>query len=537
MKNAKIILLVLSLALLIGAAIGFSVSAEGTAPEIVSKNIKVDGNFSLMFAVDPATVEGSDVTINIYDKAPAADTAAIQTITKAKADTQKIDLDADGTAEFDAIVFETRGVSAKDIADVWYITTSSAGVTSDPITYSVREYAFERLYKNGTIFAAETDKDLYRYEQKQFYLEILDIGSAAQQLLVNYGAEVKEKLAKEYIYASVSGGAYTFGETTATRGFVNNGDVLTLISTDEAVKAWDVYTFGQNGGRISVQTVADGDSFTVAGNVAAVPYQMGVTPGLYFDEIGNSAYTMDGFTYKNFQGNQGTTHVAYLAHTNYSQTGCAYLTKDSGYAEYGAVVGGSKTADAIKQCLLHFPIASATDENANCVVFEFDFLYTGMDLYYNSTSGATDGKQATNNTFYFAFNSNDLSTVAGKTWSSLTKNNYWNVKTYDLDGLAEIPEGGTQYKSSVGENSMQLPGSSDDLDANTWYNICIEIYTDANVWIMYLDGVQTSSGTLTALAISNYNTFSFMMDERIRNFEMYIDNVYGGRIVKECPIK
>ena len=72
MKNStKILVLALSLALLVGVAVGFSASANGTAPEIVSKNVKVDGNYSLMFAVDPATVAGEDVTLTIYAEAPA----------------------------------------------------------------------------------------------------------------------------------------------------------------------------------------------------------------------------------------------------------------------------------------------------------------------------------------------------------------------------------------------------------------------------------------------------------------------------------
>ena len=46
MKNStKILVLALSLALLVGVAVGFSASAKGTAPEIVSKNVKVDGNY------------------------------------------------------------------------------------------------------------------------------------------------------------------------------------------------------------------------------------------------------------------------------------------------------------------------------------------------------------------------------------------------------------------------------------------------------------------------------------------------------------
>ena len=270
-KASKIVLLTLSLVLIVGAVIGFSVSAEAEAPEIVSKNIKVNGNYCLMFAVDPATVSGDDVTVKIYDKAPAEGVEPIQTIVKAKTATTLVALDGDGVEDDEVIVVETAGVSAKDIADVWYITTTSAGVTSDAVTYSVREYAFERLYKNGTIFAAASDEDSYKYRQKQFYLELLDVGSAAQQLLVNYNSATPEKLVKEYIYAAIVGGTYTHGDVTATRGFVNNNDVLTLTSIDEAVTAWDVYTFGQNGGEISKQTVASGDTVTVKGNIAAVP--------------------------------------------------------------------------------------------------------------------------------------------------------------------------------------------------------------------------------------------------------------------------
>ena len=536
-RASKIVLTALSLAVALGAAIGISASANSTAPEIVSKNIMVNGNYALMFAVDPATVAGDNVTLNVYAEAPAEGVSAVQTITKAKTDLTNIALDGDGIEDDAMIVFETRGVSAKDIADVWYITTTSNGVTSEVETYSVREYAFERLYKNGTVFATETEADLTAYYQQQFYLELLDVGSAAQQLLVNYDLEKEgkptEKLAKEYIYAAVIGGTYTMGDVTADRGFVDNKATLTLTSTDTAVKGWDVYTFGQNGGLISTQTVADGDTVEVKGNIAAVPYKLGVTAGKYFDEIGNSVYTMDGFDYLNFQGNKsGGQQVKpyYLAHTSYATNGANYLTTDSGDPVHGAIVGGKKTADAGAQSLLHFPIAAATDANANCVVFEYDFYYTGMDLYYNSAT--TAGKQTSNSTFYQSFNSNDLATAAGKGWNGLSKTASWEVKTYDLDGVTAIPEGGSQYKSGVGENAMKLPGSEAELEANKWYNVCYELYVDAGVWVIYLDGVQVSSGKFTAQDIANYNTFSFMMDYRIKNFEMYIDNVYGGKIVK-----
>ena len=87
-KTSKLIILALSLALLIGSAVGIAVSAnEATAPTILSKNVAADGNFCLMFAVDPATCAGGDVTLTVYNTNPeglegdALTNATVQTIT------------------------------------------------------------------------------------------------------------------------------------------------------------------------------------------------------------------------------------------------------------------------------------------------------------------------------------------------------------------------------------------------------------------------------------------------------------------------
>ena len=547
--TTKIILLVLSLALLVGAAIGISVSANTTAPDIISKNVKTSGNFCLQFAVDPATVIGDDVTLTIYNQDPtglegdALTEATVQTITKAKTDTELVALDGDKVQDDEVIVFDTKGVSAKDIADVWYIKTASGGAESALETYSVREYAFERLYKDGTIFAAETDDDDYKYRQQQFYLTLLEMGSVAQELQVNYKLEAAgsepEKLAKEYIYAYVDGGTYTVGEGEATdRGFVQNGDVLTLTATDSATTGWNVYTYLQGDTLDTTQVVALGDTVTVTGNTVILPYVAGVTPGLYFEEIGDPVYNFNSMSYLNFVGESGED---YLSKTGYNTSGSFfYRFEDSGYPKYGKALALYKTETAGSQSLIHFPIAAAKSENANCVVFEYDYLYTGMDLYYSSAT--TEGAITSNGTFFFSMNSGTIQNVSGNSWTALKNNGYkfieFQINTYDLDGVTAIPDGGTQYKSEKGTNSMRLPGSTKDLEANTWYNICLEIYTDAKIWIIYVDGVQVSTGNISVTnAISDYNSISFMMDYRIRNYDMLYDNICGARIVKECPIK
>lgn len=530
MKHTKIIVFALSLVLIIGAAIGFAVSAETAAPEIVSKNIKVSGNYCLMFAVDPATVAGDNVTLKVYNKAPADGVEAIQTITKAKTDTTLIALDGDGKEDDAAIVFETAGVSAKDIADVWYITTESAGVTSEVITYSVREYAFERLYKNGTIFATAEDEDNYKYRQQQFYLQLLDVGSAAQQLLVNYDLKAQgkapEKLAKEYIYAAVIGGTFTSGETTVNRGFVNNGDVLTLNSTDAAVKGWDVYTFGQNGGEISKQTVAAGDTVTVAGNIAAVPYEIGVTPGKYFDEIGDSMYTFDTMDYTNFVETAGGVH--YLSKAGFSNSGnFLYSIEDCGNDKYGKVLKLTKN-DAGGGPWLSAPVVSKSDK-ANCVVFEYDFMYTKADFYYNSGDIKAEGTESTTEPFIAAFNKEDLAGTA----SSRTKTQWLQFRAVDYDSKFDTDSIGTR-----GGDALRLPGATDsshDILPNTWHTITYEVYTDARKLVVYLDGEVvsvTTSGSSTG-DIANLNSFTFTFDYRVRNCEMMFDNIVGVKIEKK----
>ena len=523
-KSTKILVLALSLALLVGVAVGFSASAETAAPEIVSKNVKVDGNYSLMLAVDPATVAGDDVTITIYAEAPAEGVQPVQTITKAKTATEKINLDGEGEAEFDAIVFETYGVSAKDIADVWYITTTSAGVTSDPITYSVREYAFERLYKNGTVFASSTDADKYKYYQKQFYLELLDVGSAAQQLLVNKAliAEGKapETLAKDYTYVYVANGTYTAGNVTAGLGFVDKNASLALSANAGAVAdSWNIYTFDKNGVLISEKAITAGEALTVAGNSVVFPYDMGVTPGKYFDEVGNSKYNFTGATWK-YMGE-------YTAHTKFStSTVGTYSFTDSGDEDHGAALRYTKIVSSSP--FAHFPVAVA-EENANCIVFEADIkLVSGYAAYT-----ADEQKTGIWNAFIIGWNKATLANTNAFADMNIAnpgsaQNIYTHLNLYDNDG--EYDENGNggdairEQHDTVGAN---------DIQKKEWHNVCYEVYTDAKVIKFYVDGNFVCEWSVNIdVTATDINTVSWAFQWRFAEVEFWFDNVYSAKIAK-----
>jgi hypothetical protein len=543
MKNStKILVLALSLALLVGVAVGFSASANGTAPEIVSKNVKVDGNYSLMFAVDPATVAGEDVTLTIYAEAPAEGVEAVQTITKAKTDTTLIALDGDRVEDDAMIVFETRGVSAKDIADVWYITTTSAGVTSEAETYSVREYAYERLYKNGTIFASADDADKYKFYQKQFYLELLDVGSAAQQLLVNKDlvAEGKapETLAKDYTYVYVTNGTYTVGGATAGLGFVDKNASLALSANAGTVAdSWNVYTFDKNGVLISEKAITAGEALTVAGNSVILPYNMGVTPGKYFAEVGNPLYKMDGLSWKDQQGSSNGTNL--FAHSGFSAEAkdsdgvkhsiSYYKFENCGDPDFGSVLKFGKPVDAVAGCqgTFHFPI-EAGEAGANCVVVEFDFKYNSATTHKFDNLKPNSAGELLTSVFFTGFSSNTLAQY--KVWGSLTKLTSFAWQSVDYDTVLDA--------NNQGGDAFRIESTSKDFDLlpETWYNICFEIYPSDNAIVIYIDGVKAGSwipSTYTMADISQFNLVSFMVDYRLLNCELSMDNVFAGKVVKE----
>jgi hypothetical protein len=75
-KTAKILVAVLSAALILGAAFAFSASAS-EAPEIVSKNVSYEGALHLYYAI-PATdtVKADNTVVNVYATNPDTDANA-----------------------------------------------------------------------------------------------------------------------------------------------------------------------------------------------------------------------------------------------------------------------------------------------------------------------------------------------------------------------------------------------------------------------------------------------------------------------------
>ncbi|MBO5010651.1 MAG: hypothetical protein J6D20_08150 [Clostridia bacterium] len=525
-KSTKIFVFAISLALLLGAAIGLSANAESTAPEIVSKNINVNGNYCLMLAVDPATVAGDDVTVTIYDGDPSNGGKVVgDPLVKAATATQKIDLDGDGTAEFDAIVFTTGGVSAKDIADVWYITTTSGGITSEPITYSVREYLFERLYKNGTVFAT-SEADGKAYLQKQFYLEIIDVATKAQQLLVNRPiinaggtSEDLEKLVEDYTYVYVQGGSYIAGDVTANRGFVDENTSITLTTTGAAPDYWNVITFDKDGNMSSETPINYGETVTVSGNIVIIPYTKGVTAGKYFAEIGNSMLNFDSIGWGNY--------ATYYKHTKFTTDTVGTMGwAASGDATQGKALKLTKLVNTTP--FIHMPVTG--EAGANCLVFEADIMLEAGQAAYTSTEQVN--KLFAGFSIYWnkaGFDSVNSVNDMNKAVPGSAGNILSHINLYDNDGqYDESGNGGDAIREShdkLGEF---------DIPKGEFHNICYEVYTDVKVIKFYVDGTFVCEWTSDFdVSAADINTVSFSFNYRLADVIFWFDDLYSGKIAKE----
>ena len=171
-KIVKIVTLVLSCLLLIGAAIGISVSAtDEPTVEIKAKNISYEGAIKILYAVDANNVpEGAEVKMYFYTDAEG-DVAY-----EKAAHSEDITI---GTETYK--VFFSEGIAPKNMRTPLYakavIVDAEGSVLAESALeeYSIYTYAINRYLKAPTI------------DQFLLYSATLDYGASVQKMLVESG--------------------------------------------------------------------------------------------------------------------------------------------------------------------------------------------------------------------------------------------------------------------------------------------------------------------------------------------------------------
>lgn len=247
MKTKILCLVAVIVALVATCSItAFANNEQTNTPEIISQNIEYGEKFSLMYAVDASTVAEGAVTLNIYSAYPNENAVPRATY---KSEAPQSETIHDETVA--VYVFITAGIAPADMADVFYAQAiDSQGNKSAVVKYSVAEYMYEMLYKNG---------DSITPKQERLYKASLEIGAAAQDLL-----REGETLVSDYKY--IMG-----GENILVNGY--SADVIPVgeaftVTYNGATAPTGYNVRGFDG---SVKDVATNYSFIVEDHAAIYP--------------------------------------------------------------------------------------------------------------------------------------------------------------------------------------------------------------------------------------------------------------------------
>ena len=423
-KSLKIALLVISAALLLGAAVGITASAaeETSAPVVYSQNVEYGGNYALMYAITAESVTGETVSLAVYNNAECAgDPVWSKTVAATEANQETVK----GKACY---VFTTNGIAAKNM-DVQYYVKVTAANGETVKRYSVAEYLYERLYKNG--IASSTEEG--NIKRAELYNTILLYGKQAQDVLFNYNTDENGELITtddrstfvtdmKYVFVDEAAGTV---DGTYVSGIFLNGTEVTFVANDAAGE-WDLINLDTGA---TIDTIASGDSFNVNSHVKVTKHVEIRGSGLYAD----SAITYDG---KAFADISDITHVGY-----------------SGMSSTVVDVDGNDALKFTRTSSTYERYSIARKGTSDNFVFETDVMIpeynSALDFYIMPTSNLSAAAAVYRGYIYFKYDANTgknyiTLTTAGsnadstdpETWYYLTPGEWANVRV-EYDGTAK----------------------------------------------------------------------------------------------------
>ena len=223
MKLKTLALLALSLITVLSFALLSSATAAETDYSdvnlrIISKNLSYRDAVHILVACDNDGVDPKNVELLVWDHMPdsASEPATYADITSTPY------YDGKGELLFES-VFETYGISAKDMPDCIYMATHIKGteVYSDIYRYSPLEYLYERIALGNP-----DDKQLAFYESILAYAE-------NAQIVLNHDVEASPN---DLNYVAVKGGTISDGYTAGT--YLADSEITITANSPEEFSMW-----------------------------------------------------------------------------------------------------------------------------------------------------------------------------------------------------------------------------------------------------------------------------------------------------------
>ena len=207
-KQLKLIVMILSLTLLVGAALGVAASADAEPKiSIASYNVAFSGELHLFYAVDNSEVAKAG--------AETAKVGVQLSLDPAGTDGRKVYEAAASTAKFkdtDYPTFYSFGIPAKNLDDVIYATpyaeySDGTVIYGDEVAYSVLEYCYQMILVDAPAAAEAGEITAEKCKSMQ----------NALRSLMTYGSDVQKYFGYE------TGNLPTDYYYIAAEGTLNNG--------------------------------------------------------------------------------------------------------------------------------------------------------------------------------------------------------------------------------------------------------------------------------------------------------------------------
>ena len=470
MKNrnlAKILTLVLSLALLIGSVAAINVSAADENP-VKAATVVHGAKIQIAVAVDDANAQVTyywDDNTNDVKDATAAGTK-----------------DVNGTSY---PVFTTEGVAYYELAKVAHITVVSGGETYT-VDYSVLQFLYAKMYR---------DREEISKAAFDCYQALVALGTASQEYL---GDDIDATPLEDYTYIyTYTDGLYINGG----KGFMAEGETAATITTDPSLN-FEGYTV--NG----VKYAKDALPATFTGIVQIDAYQ---TYGLDFESsVTEGVHLATGSAVLQESIIKGETYTPATKSGVWGNIVNVTKTFENGRTEVSNVLkivvnDNSKKGTSVGTLggSVYFTPVKQSDDGGKIHVVEYDF---------NWASSAVTGWRNPFTLYAWDESGNSLGCIVSASGTAK-----YNVMALGNGVFTEGTVSENAYQMGIsGTQSEIADGNFSLLNTNTWYRIR---YTwDQETGKVNIaasnDGGETwykvcSEQTRKAYANADYLTFSF----------------------------
>ncbi len=425
-RTLKIFAAIAILTLALCSVFALATSAEESAgPDIVSANISFEGDYAILLAIDASTVKGGSVSVTVWDNTGKklgeysdSSTEKISTI----------------DAEKDYYVIKTPGIASKNMDKVYtYQATDAEGNAGAVAKLSVAEYFYARLFFNGIVNATEGAD----YVRRDFYIDALEHGAKAQNLLYNYNDIAGDEIdifVTDLLYVNIPGANFG-GYSTALLN--NNTTKVTLPGKGNyTVTQYDPDTLEK-----SSEILPAGTEITLDKHTVVTEYKEFIFgQGQFYNDSKLS----------------GATRFDYTS----SGTGASGDLKggDTVGPVDGKLVFQRNDTTGENSSYMRWNFTTFTGgENEPIFVYETDFMFDGY-VVPNATAGSRVGR--------FDFRTNN----------SVIENSFREFIIY----ANEVGEGGIINSITIGLF---------ELEAGEWYNIGFVLDYKTNEVEYFLNGV------------------------------------------------